>query len=350
MATLKDLSRTLGLSVTQVSRALNGHGDVSEATRQRVLDAAKQLKYQPNLTARRLVTGRSGIVGLVLSSMPDKSNDRQYMQIVGGLSAQFARAGMQFMLHIAEGAENIIDVYRKLIDSGSLDGFVIMEPSIADPRIAFLQEREIPFVLHGRTVPNPDYPYFDIDNHGVAYRLTRHLIDAGHRRIAFANGEDEHTFAHDRLIGYRLALEESGIAFDPALHIGTRMTEAHGMSVAMRLFQDATNLPTAAICSSTLMAKGFYSGLEALGLSVPDDVSVVAHDDLLPEARPGGLEPGLTCTRAPLAESWRPLADFLVGAVNGAPLDQLQEIGEVDFVERDSVAPPRGSAGRVPPA
>ncbi len=101
MATLRDISRELGLSVTQVSRALNGHDDVSEETRARVQDIAKALKYQPNLTARKLVTGKSGIVGLVLPQVPTAPEDTLFVQIVGGLSRHFSRRQMQFVLHIA---------------------------------------------------------------------------------------------------------------------------------------------------------------------------------------------------------------------------------------------------------
>ena len=84
MATLRDISRELGLSVTQVSRALNGHSDVSAETRARVTDLAKALKYQPNLTARKLVMGKSGIVGLVLPEVPRAPEDSLFVQIVGG--------------------------------------------------------------------------------------------------------------------------------------------------------------------------------------------------------------------------------------------------------------------------
>lgn len=340
MTTLKDLSRTLDLSVTQVSRALNGHSDVSEATRKRVMEAARALNYQPNLMARRLVTGRSGIVGLVMPAIPRANSERLYMRIVGGLSAQFARSGLQFILHIADGAEGIVPVYRQLIDSGSLDGFVLMEPRVNEQRIDYLRERSIPFVVHGRTEEAPDYPFYDIDHRGIAYSLTRHLASLGHRRIALVNGEEGLSNTHHWLLGYRDALREAGLAHDPALHRMAPLGEGHGVISTVRLFTDGLEPPTAVVCSSTLIARGLYRGLSAIGLSIPGDVSIVAHDDMLPDVNSCSFDPPLTCTCTPIRDSWLPLADILVAALREDPETDMQRIDPHEFVERQSVAPP----------
>ena len=248
MTTLRDISRHLGLSVTQVSRALNGHSDVSADTRVRVTEAAKALKYQPNLTARKLVMGKSGIVGLVLPAVPAAPQDSLFVQIVGGLSRHFSHRQMQFVLHIAAPGDDIIEVYRKLINSGSLDGFVLLEPTQDDPRVAYLRERKVPFVLHGRTESSPNYPYFDIDNDGVGYDLTRYLTDRGHRRIAFLNGRAGRSYAESRLIGYARALAEVGVVYDPALYLCDEMSEGAGLLGTVQLWSGNRLRPTAIIC------------------------------------------------------------------------------------------------------
>lgn len=338
MATLRDISRHLNLSVTQVSRALNGHSDVSEDTRQRVIDAAKALKYHPNLTARRLVMGKSGIVGLVLPAVPTAPEDSLFVQIVGGLSEHFSRRQMQFVLHIATPGEDIIDVYRKLCNSGSLDGFVLLEPTQNDPRIAFLRERKVPFVLHGRAEPEPDYPYFDIDNDGVAFTLTEYLTDRGHRRIAFLNGQVGRSYAESRMKGYRRALAEVGVAFDPTLHLQSEMSEGFGLLATIELWRNPGPKPTAIICGSSLIAKGLFQSLSALGLNVPQDVSIIAHDDDRPGIRTTAFPVPLTVTWSPLQFSWRPLAEILANAIEERPLKELQRLGEIRLIERDSVA------------
>jgi LacI family transcriptional regulator len=338
MTTLRDLSRHLNLSVTQVSRALNGYSDVNADTRERVIAAAKELKYHPNMTARKLVTGRSGVVGLVLPMVPEAPQDSLFVQIVGGLSKHFSGRGMQFVLHIADGPDNIVDVYRKLIDSGSLDGFVLLEPETDDPRISFLIERKVPFVIHGRHAIAGDQPYFDIDNDAVAYDLTSYLTARGHRKIAFLNGRAGRTYVESRRDAYWRALTETGISARPDWHLMEDMTEGFGLTGTMRIFSGKGPNPTAIICGNTLIAKGVYRMLSALGLSVPGDVSVVAHDDELPGVRAAGFDPGLTGTHSPLQASWAPLAALLADAIAGAPTAGLQRLGAVTFIERGSVA------------
>lgn len=344
LATLKDLSRHLGLSVTQVSRALNGHSDVNEATRDRVREAARQLDYHPNLSARKLATGRSGTVGLVVPAPSHASGDPLFVQMISGLSANFARQDIRFLLHIAEAGDDQVELHRKLVDSASLDGFVVVEPCVADRRIAFLKKRGIPFVVHGRTEKTPDYPYFDIDNYSVGYRLTRHLLDLGHRRIAFLNGHADRSYCVARLKGYCAALAELGVAFDPALHHNGQMQQSVGLVQTIRLMQDADRRPTAFIAGNTMLALGVYTALSALSLSVPQDVSVVAHDDLLPEPETAAMHPPLTVTHSPLELSWGPLARFLVGVLAGESIPDLQAIGEVGFLLRQSTSPVSGAS------
>jgi LacI family transcriptional regulator, galactose operon repressor len=338
LTTLRDISRELGISVTQVSRALNGHSDVNEDTRQRVLEAAQSLNYHPNISARKLVSGKSGIVGLVLRQSAISARGSDFIEIVGGLSQAFSRLRMQFMLHIAEEGEDIVEVYRRLTYSGAIDGFVVVEPRVKDRRIAFLKQQQVPFVVHGRTEEAPDYPYFDIDNFDVARRMTQYLIDKGHQRIALVNGRAEWTYASWRTQGYQDALARAGISFDPRLVTGGQMTEQLGLVSAIEMLRWSKRRPTAFIAGNILIAKGIYGAVRALGLSIPQDVSVTGHDDQLHDMPAEAFYPGLTGTGSALNLSWEPLARFLRGRIDGAPLGDVQSLGPVTFDERGSVA------------
>lgn len=346
MATLRDLSRRLGLSVTQVSRALNGHADVAEATRARVLAEARRLGYQPNAAARRLATGRSGMLGLVLPGPPRAEEDSLFVQIVAGLSQHLARMGRLFILHIADPDEPVTEVYRRLIGGGAIDGFVLLEPQLRDPRVAFLRAEGVPFVIHGRIEPPHDYPFYDIDNRAVARQLTGMLIAAGHRRVAFLNGPARNTYAVSRRAGWREALEDAGIEPEPALHRFGAMSAGAGLVAAVDFWGPRGLWPTGVVCGSTRIAMGLLEGIRALGLSVPEDVSVVVHDDELPGLRPALFDPPLTATRSPLADGWPHLARLLVAAVDGEPAERLQVEGTVVTDERGSVAPPRPGPAR----
>ena len=340
MATLKDLSKHLNISVTQVSRALNGHSDVSPGTRERVLEAAKQLNYHPNIVAQKLVSGRSGIVALVASNTPGPTHDPVFLECVTGLSQAFSKLGMQFVLHIADENDDVLNVYTKLARSGAIDGFVILNPEADDPRTDFLEKNNIPFVVHGRTEPSPDYSYFDIDNTKVGERLTSYLAGLGHRRIAFINGNERMGYSRSRLAGYRRALKNNRIKYDPSLVMHGPMNEALGMISTVHFFDAKDNSPTAIICGNLLIAKGVFSALKALSISVPRDISVVAHDDDPAEIQASAFYPALTATRSPLSESWPPLADFLKARIAGIHGPEQQISVEPEFVEAQSCAPP----------
>lgn len=343
MTTLRDLSRHLGISVTQVSRALNGHSDVGAETRDRVMAAAAALNYQPNLSARKLVSGRSGIVALVLPEISSTQYDSLFVQSVGGLSRHFSARGMQFVLHMCGREEDPVRVYERLVNSGSLDGFIVQEPLAGDARIRFLQDRKVPFVLHGRHVAQPDYPFFDIDNEAVGHMLTSTLLQKGHRRIAFLNGRKGFAYCEARAEGYRRAHAEAGIAVDDRMMIYGEMTEGHGLISVAQLWGRGRRPPTAIACGNLFIAKGVFLALDALGLSVPGDVSLVAHDDELPGLNSERLPVPLTVSHSPLQESWKPLADILTRAVEGAPLAELQQLGTVTLLQRASVAGPSKS-------
>ncbi len=339
MATLKDVARAAGLSITQTSRALNGHSDVNEATRKRVKAVARSMNYQANISARKLVTGRSGMVALVVPQSGDLPQSGLFIEGVAGLSAQFSARAMQFVLHVARQDEPILEVYRRLIGNGMLDGFVLFSPHDDDPRAAFLREQGIPFVVHGRIWPDADHAYFDIDNEGILYQITRHLTGLGHRRIAFLNGAPGHGFASARMRGYARALAEAGVAVDPALVRPGEMSEARGLVATVELFRIDGLRPTAIVCSDVRLAKGVYTALEALGLSIPGDVSVIAHDDHLPQLRASAFFPALSVTKAPLRDSWGPLVDCLNGLLDGAPLADLQIVGCHEMILRNSTGP-----------
>lgn len=338
MVTLKDVARSVSLSVTQVSRALNDHSDVNEETRRRVKEAAVSLGYEPNISARKLVSGRSGIVALVESKYPGFTSDFLFFEIVAGLSAEFSRRGMQFVLHVAEADEDIIAVYQKLAGIGALDGFVITKPMADDPRIAFLTSRKIPFVVHGRVPDNTNYPHFDIDNEFVATDAVERLLKLGHRRIGLINGIAHFTYSLARLKGYRKVLSSAGIDFDEALVRHGPMTRELGYQSTLEMMRQPQQ-PTALVCSNVSIAQGVYRALASLGLSIPDDVSVIAHDDALPNTDPAEFAPPLSVTYSPLSRSWPPLAEYLTGAISRLPLEEIQEVARHEFVERSSTAP-----------
>ncbi|TCL01182.1 LacI family transcriptional regulator [Shimia isoporae] len=339
MATLKDISAHLGLSVTQVSRAINDHSDVSEATKKRVREAATELGYVANQSARSLVTGRSGLVCLIRPGGLAGPADISALETVSGLSTAFFERDMQFVLHMMPPEEDVIPAYQRAIASGSFDGFVITETRPDDARVSLLEEMKVPFVVHGRTTEDARHPYFDIDNFEVGRQHVAYLAGLGHKRIALLNGPLDFAYAEFRLNGYKSALDHAGLKFDADLTVHGPMTEGNGIVWTARLFEDGPNRPTALICGNTLLAKGAYTALEAMGLKIPDDVSVVAHDDSILDIRGSAFFPSLTVTKSPFSESSVNLAEILCAEINKENDRDIHRLADVAFIERASTAP-----------
>lgn len=337
MATLKDLSRYLDLSVTQVSRALNDHDDVALETKERVRQAAKALNYQPNVMARRLVNGRSGIVGLVWQQKLEPSESWIFAQFVGGLTREFNRLGLQLILNVADDEASAHATYERLVGGRLVDGFVLFMPVKNDARVGYLREHDVPFVVHGRPMENPDCAFFDIDNEAIGYDLTSMLIRKGHRKIAFINGLPNAIFAGARHKGYMRALAEAGIAPVSEYHVGGRMSEQLGLLETIRLFQSPLPMPTAIIASSMSIAKGVIEAVRVLELRIPRDLSLVVHDDCLPNLDVADFPLALSGTAAPLHDAWSGLAGQLNAIIGGArPLD-FQEVVSHQIIEGASI-------------
>ena len=340
MATLKDISKHLGLSVTQVSRAMNNHSDVSKATRERVQAAAKKLGYAANMSARSLVTGRSGLVSLIRPGGLSGPADITYLETISGLSNEFFKRGMQFVLHMVPLGEDALPIYQKAAASGSFDGFILTDLKPDDDRVKLLTDMNVPFVAHGRAETRARHCYFDIDNFDVARRHVKYLTDLGHKRIALLNGPHDYAYAKYRLDGYLAALGEAGLKYDPRLVVSGLMTEGNGMVFTARLFEDTPNRPTALICGNILLAKGAYQAFEAMDMRIPDDVSVVAHDDVIHDIRGSAFYPSLTVTKAPFSDSWINLADILCAEIQGDKSISRQRLSELEFISRASSSEP----------
>ncbi|MDG2339599.1 MAG: LacI family DNA-binding transcriptional regulator, partial [Paracoccaceae bacterium] len=196
MTTLKDIAAELKLSPATVSRALNGFPEVNAKTRELVRETASRMNYRPNQFAQKLVSGRSGMVGLILKPFEATNGDSSFFQVMSGLSRILAQTELDLVFQ-ASTDEDIVAPYQRMVDKKMLDAFILNGPEQDDPRIAFLQEKEIPFVVHGR-VGDADYAFYDIDNRQVAADGVNLLCDLGHARIAFINGHQHYSFAIDR--------------------------------------------------------------------------------------------------------------------------------------------------------
>jgi LacI family transcriptional regulator len=343
LTTLRELARHLGLSPATVSRALNGFPEVGEMTRARVIEASERFHYKPNTSAKRLATGKSGMVGMIFRSSRNLLVDPHFVDFLAGLSTGLADRDIDLIIHTAPGGE-LLAHYKRFAASGSVDGMIVSAPELRDERITTLAERDFPFVVHGRTSDEVGYAYFDIDNDGALAAATALLCDLGHRRIALLNGPPGLAFAQQREAAFRRVTKERGIGVPGRFVTHDEMSEEIGFRRAAAMLGEAQR-PTAFICSSTLLALGVIRAAAAAGLQVPGDISIIAHDDVLPHLRSEHFSPALTVTRSPIRDAGAALAEMIVSRIGGTDPKALQRIVAADLIVRASTGVAHKSGG-----
>lgn len=346
---LKQLAAHLGLSPTTVSRALNGYPEVAEATRARVVAAARAQDYRPNTRAKSLATGRAMAIGHVIpAATRHEIVNPVFADFIAGAGERYAAAGYDLLLSVVpDGGEE--QVYRDLRHRGTVDGVILHAPRIEDARIPLLLDLGLPFVVHGRSsaVQRP-YNWVDVNNRRAFRRAAEFLADLGHRRIALVNGLEFMDFAHRRRQGYLEALEARGLHPDPALMHAAEMTETNGHRAGRALLAQPAP-PTAILVSSIIMAIGVRRAAEERGLVLGRDLSVITHDDDLSYLRNGEDEvPIFTATRSSVREAGRIAAELLIERIADPALPVATRQLEATLILGLSTGPAVRTAALVP--
>lgn len=334
---LKDLALELGLSPTTVSRALNGFPEVNEATRKRVVEAARRLGYRADASARRLATGRSGAIGLALPLQRSMHFGPHVSEFLSGLSERLAAHEIDIVVAPID-SDDELPALGRLAASRRVDAVILSSPTPQDPRIAALTELGFPFILHGRTEIGVPHAWLDIDNEGAFRRATSHLIDLGHRHIGLINGPEEQTFAIHRDRGFRSALLARGIQPDANLIAGGRFTDENGFRAA-QAFLERRPRPTAFLAGSMLTALGVFRAIRSAGLELGRDVSMIAHDDVFPYLNADNMVPSMSTTRSSIRAAGSRIAELALHLLEGKPVGSIHELWPVELVLRESSGP-----------
>jgi LacI family transcriptional regulator len=275
VVTLEQVAARAGVSPSTVSRILNGTAAVSEAKKEAVEAAIRELGFRPNPVARGLAGGRTMSIGVVTQRISSPF----YGEALSGIERELEGAG--YVPLFVSGNWNETDE-RKAIEtllSRRVDGVIVLAGRLGNEELVQLSE-SLPMVVVGRQVAGPRLFSFSFDNRTGARLATEHLIELGHRRIAILVGDLVHDDAVERQNGYLDALAAAGIAVDPKLIVQSDYTESGGLLGINRLLERDTGF-TALFSSNDQMAFGAMLGLSRRNLRVPDDVSVVGFDDLV---------------------------------------------------------------------
>tara|TARA_R110002020_G_scaffold11340_18_gene42779 strand:- start:3139 stop:4155 length:1017 start_codon:yes stop_codon:yes gene_type:complete len=336
---LKDLAEHLGLSPTTVSRALNGYPEVNEATRLRVAETATRLGYRPNANALRLATGRAGAIGMVLRGSSEFGPHTS--EFLSGVGGRLAEEEIDIIVTTVQTYHEEVAAYRRLAASQKVDAVILHSPTLHDERAKLLMELNIPFVLHGRTEIGAPHAWLDIDNAGAMERATSHLLDLGHRRIALLNGLKDRTFAVHRESGYRKALAARGLACDATLLSNSVFSDEIAFRTAHDLLERSP-MPTAFLAGSMMTALGVFRAIRQAGLTLGQDVSMIAHDDVFPYLNADNMYPSMSTTRSSISLAGIRIAELILQILGGKPVADIHEVWPVELVLRESTGPMRG--------
>lgn len=333
-ATLKDVAERAGVDKSTASRVLRGMVAISvrDETRDRVLKAAADLHYKPNQIAQSLRSSRSRSLGIVVPQVINPV----YAQIIVGASNTARERG--YMLLISQTGDRIdTGIYEQLVYQNRVDGLLVATLRDEAAQMAALQALDVPFVLVNRQ-GGQDANFVMCDEVDGAYRATRYLIERGHRRIAHLAGERGRFNAKMRLDGYRRALEEAGIAFDPALVAVSGYDQAGGEAAMQQILDRCRPLPSAIFVVTLVAAAGAMATVHKAGLSIPGDISFLSfHNGSLADM----LFPPLTTLDVPVERISAQATDALIEILEGRRenIQAVEPAGPV--VERRSV-------GRIP--
>lgn len=315
--TIRDVAKAAKVSVATVSRALNGHDNVTEAVRRRVLAVARELRYSPHHAARSLSSRRTHTVGVVL---PDLHGEF-FSELMRGIDQVARERGLHLLVSSYHGhPEEQASALRAM--RGRVDGLLVMSPYAGDLDFNSDNLAALPAVLINSQPADDDQVVFGIDNYGGARTMTEHLLAMGHRDIAFITGPANNFDAYERLRGYRDALLAAHPDAEPWVVQG-EFDEASGHAAGQALLAGGRR-PQAVFAANDMMALGCLFAFSQAGVRVPQDIALAGFDDI-PLAR--YVVPSLTTMRVNIAElgahGMRMLLDLLAGEDVGGQLAPL---------------------------
>ena len=276
MATIYQVSDLAGVSLATVSRVMNNNAKVSDKTKQKVLDAMKELGYRPNATARSLASNRSDSVGLLVSEL----HGPFFGQMMGGTESELRDAGKHVIIttgHCEEDKE--IDGIEFLL-SRNCDALILHVEAVSDEYLIALHKGKVPVVLINRYIEEMAESCITLDNTLGGYLMTKSVLEKGHREIAYISGPLWKDDSSKRLEGHKQALQEFNVPFNEQLIYQGDFTQDGGSNGLIALLD--TGIPfSALVCANDEMASGVLATARQKGMDVPKSLSVTGFDNII---------------------------------------------------------------------
>lgn len=324
---IKDVARLAGVSPATVSRVLNGSDGVRPDTRARVMAAVRQLNFSPSAMAKGLREGRSGTAGICV---PDLSS-MFFMEVVKGVENTLALSDYRLVMCDSQNQMKKERENCRWLLSGGVDALILIGPMMEQAALEELAALGTPVGLFGRQLDHPNVTYVTVENRVTAFRATEHLINHGHRKIAFVRGTPGVVDGEQREAGYREALAQYGLPFRSEWAVNGHFTEEGGMR-ALDALLELPERPTAVFAANDEMAIGILVEARRLGLSVPEELAVVGFDNIRLARL---ISPALTTVNQPRMDGGFRLAQNLAQRLSGSA-DPEHILLQADLVMRQS--------------
>lgn len=318
---LKAIAAAVGVSVTTVSRALNGYDDVAEDTRKRIEHEAKKRLYRPNSVARRLKSGRANAVGLVFPVLPAPFNDNSFMEVVATLAHTLAKQEIDLLLIADDGRDNHRALIR-MLRSRCVDALIVAHTQPQDDRLQHLQQSDYPFLALGRSELEKPYAWFDFDNLAGPALAIAHYAAQGFTRFGWLGSNEAYTFVRDRRQGFFAGLHAANLSPIAAFTHSTEPSRRAGYQLT-RQWLTHPQPPQVILTDCNMLGDGAAIALREAGcLNGKGCVELMVYDGLPADSVID--EPVAAIMYATRAELGRHIADMVMGLLDNVPVEQLQ--------------------------
>jgi LacI family transcriptional regulator len=329
MATIYEVSKLAGVSLATVSRVMNNNKNVSDATREKVTLAMAELGYRPNSIAQSLATNCSNSVGLLVSEL----HGPFYGPMMSGIENSFRNQGKHVI--IAAGHSNAEREQQgiEFLISRNCDGLILHVEAVSDDYLIALSKGPTPFVLLNRLIPALADRCIILNNRKGGYLATQHVLEQGHRDIAYISGPLWKADAKDRLAGHKQALSEYGSRFDESLLYQGDFMEDSGYQGFLQLHRSTTQF-SALICANDEMATGAMIAARECGLQLPEQLSIMGYDNVFFTRH---VYPPLTTINYPINEMGQMAANWILSKVYNKGEQPTHTLFEPQLVVRQSI-------------
>ncbi|OAB35712.1 LacI family transcriptional regulator [Paenibacillus macquariensis subsp. defensor] len=281
MVTIKDVAKAAKVSITVVSKTLNGYPDVNEETRRKVIKVAEELNYTPNMLAKNLKQKVTNSIALIFSNFEHANGkDGVLFQIMSGIFAAAVEYKYEVVIYTRSLSDQQNKSYWRFCKDHKISGAIVTGLKTTDPYFQEIVNSDFPCVVLDADLVSEHTGSISTDNVSAAKAAVEFLISKNHRKIGMINGHEFAVVSRKRLEGYKAALEQHGIKYDPTIVMNSDYLEESAYELADTYLQGHRDV-TAIFFASDLMAIGFMNRCREVGVRIPEDISIIGFDDIV---------------------------------------------------------------------